>query len=630
MSNEVATEAPEVTDTTVDFNWEQEGFKSEQQSWTAFFQSLTTVWELSKPERPRLVRSFVFITVRTMFEPVAAYVLASIVAAAPLVRTAGSLRYVYALLVAFATLRVLDVILDQFFASKNFWSAIVRLWYRWPLECQMKLLELPAEFHERHGMSKQVSKITKGCNQLGNATIDLYYSFLPAVAFWFANMIILLAMSWTTTLVLMLPIFLGTMLYGHMRRKLTPLWEKIEQRSEESTKHLIQGVVNAHMVQAYVQEQFLIDEQVADRNETIAMEDHSNDSERPYFVVMMSLLALGFVLSVAVSFWQMQRAQLTAGQLAYVAVTGWTTVMKFWEVTYMYRRMLRNGVTIERVRMLLNLTNTMPNNPEAPTLDASTYELSADHVTYQYPGKTNHVIKGVDLVIPAGKMVAFVGSSGAGKSTIMKLLMQVYNPTSGAIRLNGHDVRTLSRDWFRGLFASVSQDPAVLDRSIKDNVRFGTPTATDKEVEDALRAAHLDVVIADRERFPEGVETIVGERGAMISGGERQRIGIARAYLKLLHGAKFLVLDEATSSLDSEAEAAIQKVVDTLRASHSITIIVTAHRLSTIKNADLICVFERGELIERGTHKELVKHGGRYASLVSRQNLYTVHDAFVG
>lgn len=625
MAGETATETSDV----VDFNWEEEGLSAKDQSWRAFFSVIGTVWTLSVLERPRLLRGFLWMALRTGVEPISAYLLALVISSARTHAT-GGFQSVIVPLSAFALLRILDVVVDQYCSAKNFWNALMSLWYRWPQLCQEKLLELPAEFHEQHGMSKQVSKITKGCNQLGNVTIDLFYSFLPAIMFWVVNFLILLIASWVTALALMVPIAIAIALYGYMQRKRTVVWDDFEKRGEDATKDLIQGVVAAPMVQAYVQEQRLNQEQEDTRSKIIDDEHESLSVERIYYVLLMALLAVGFICSVAVAYWELRLGRISHSVLAYVCVASWTTVVKFWEVLHVYRRMLRSAVTIERVRMLLDTPNTLAKHPDGQVLTADTYELACTDLGYRYSGKQNGAIKSVNLVLPAGKLVAFVGASGAGKSTIAKLLMLVYKATSGGIFLNGHDINTLSRDWYRGLFASVSQDSLVLDRSIEANVRFGAPEATDDEVAAALRAAHLDVVLSDTERFPMGVKTVVGERGAMISGGERQRIGIARAYLKLLYGAKFLVLDEATSSLDSEAEAAIHEVVERLRRKQSITIIAIAHRLSTIKNADLICVFDRGELVERGTHASLVKRGGRYANLVSHQHLHTVNDAFVG
>ena len=611
-----------------DFNWENDDMHAGEQSWRAFFSVIGTVWRLSVLERKRLIRGFLWMALRTGVEPISAYLLALVISGARSVSSEGA-RMVAFPLVAFALLRILDVVVDQYFSARNFWEALMSLWYRWPQHCQEKLLELPAEFHEQHGMSKQVSKITKGCNQLGNMTIDLFYSFLPAIMFWAVNLLILLIASWITAFALMVPITIAISLFGRMQRKRTKIWDDFEKRGEEATKDLIQGVVAAPMVQAFVQEQRLNQEQETTRSEIINDEHVSLSVERIYYVLLMTLLAVGFICSVSVAYWQLQRGEISHSVLAYVCVASWTTVAKFWEVLHVYRRMLRSAVTIERVRMLLETPNTLGKNADGHVLDDAEYALTCTKLSFQYQGKQNGAVKDVSLTIPSGKMIACVGASGAGKSTFAKLLMLVYRATSGGVYLNGHDITTLSRDWYRGLFASVSQDSMVLDRSIEENVRFGAPIATDDEVVAAIRAAHLEVVLSDAERFPLGVKTVVGERGAMISGGERQRIGIARAYLKLLHGAKFLVLDEATSSLDSEAEAAIHEVVERLRQRQSITIIAIAHRLSTIKNADLICVFDRGELVERGTHADLIKQGGRYANLVSHQNLHTIQEAFV-
>ncbi len=304
-------------------------------------------------------------------------------------------------------------------------------------------------------------------------------------------------------------------------------------------------------------------------------------------------------------------------------MTGWETMNKFWEVLHIYRRIMRNTVTIKRVEKLLAVENTMPNNPEAQTLSGERFDFLCDTLSFQYEGREAPILHELSLALPAGKMYAFVGRSGAGKSTLVKMLQRVYDPTGGCVRLNGVDIRDVSRDWFRSLFAYVAQNVLVFDTTIKENVRYGVPKATDEEVKRALFAAHLAVVFEDPKRFPKGMEEEAGENGVALSGGECQRIGLARAYLKLMHGAKFLVLDEATSSLDSESEDAIRAMIEDIRREEGrvITIFAIAHRLSTIRSADCIFFLEEGRMIESGTHEELVHLGTRYADAVSRQSL---------
>ena len=198
----------------------------------------------------------------------------------------------------------------------------------------------------------------------------------------------------------------------------------------------------------------------------------------------------------------------------------------------------------------------------------------------------------------------------------------MYDPNRGTITLDGTPIRMITRDWYRRTFATVQQRVDIFDGTLRENIVYGCDReVSDEELALAIRAAHLGRITDDSRRFRLGLETLIGERGVNLSGGEQQRVGIARAYLALLHGAKVLILDEATSSLDSEAERAIQEMVNDLRTRRTISIIAIAHRLSTIQAADHIYVIEDGLIVENGNHEQLLRRNGLYARLVALQHL---------
>jgi subfamily B ATP-binding cassette protein MsbA len=238
--------------------------------------------------------------------------------------------------------------------------------------------------------------------------------------------------------------------------------------------------------------------------------------------------------------------------------------------------------------------------------------VAFENVGFEYRAGES-VLKGVSFTALPGTATALVGPSGAGKSTIMGLLAAFYRPQSGRITLDGHDIQTLPLSEYRANLGVVFQDTFLFDATLRENVLFARPEATEAEFRQACLSAHVEEFAS---RFNLGYETIVGERGVRLSGGQKQRVAIARAFLA---NPRILLLDEATSNLDSESEALIQKGLESLLPGR--TTFVIAHRLSTIRSCHQILVIEHGEVVERGAYAELVQRGGRYASMLEQQTM---------
>ena len=273
---------------------------------------------------------------------------------------------------------------------------------------------------------------------------------------------------------------------------------------------------------------------------------------------------------------------------------------------FVYREIKGAMANIERLFGVLEETPSLAPAPTDKTLAVTEGQIRFADVGFAYaPG--NPVLKQFNMTIAGGETVALVGASGAGKSTLSKLLFRFYDPTEGAVEIDGTDIRSVSLDSVRRAIAVVPQDCVLFNDTLRENIRYGRPSATDEEVAQAIEAAYLGDVI---ERLPEGLESIVGERGLKLSGGERQRVSIARAVLK---DAPVLVFDEATSSLDSHSEQAVMSAFRTLAGRH--TALVIAHRLSTVVDADRIVVIEHGAVVEEGTHQDLLDANGKYAEL---------------
>jgi ATP-binding cassette subfamily B protein len=281
-----------------------------------------------------------------------------------------------------------------------------------------------------------------------------------------------------------------------------------------------------------------------------------------------------------------------------------------WNLVNSFSELQRSLAATERVFEVMAMPDDKPDRPGATDAPRVVRELRFEGVEFEYR-EGSPVVRGFDVVVPGGSVVALVGRSGAGKTTVTDLVARFHDPTRGAILVNGTDIRDFRLRTYRGLLAIVPQDVFLFDGSVRDNIAYGRPGATDAEVEDAARRANAHEFIV---KLPGQYGTFVGERGVKLSGGQQQRLAIARA---ILASPQILILDEATSNLDTESEQLIQASMATLLAGR--TTFMIAHRLSTIRRADLILLMEDGRVIERGSHEELMSARGAYHGMVMRQ-----------
>lgn len=321
---------------------------------------------------------------------------------------------------------------------------------------------------------------------------------------------------------------------------------------------------------------------------------------------------LGQLAVIGFCGWKVLQGQMTVGDVT--AFAGYSTML-YGPLQFLVQSvaMVQTATaSAERVLAYLEEEPGIRNAPDAEPLRLTAGDVEYQNVTFAYPRETPVVaLREVTVVVPGGTRVALVGHSGAGKTSFVNLLPRFYDVEAGAIRIDGQDVRALRLSSLRDAIGIVPQNPFLFSGTLLDNIRFGDPEATDEAVLAAARAAHVDAFVEELET---GYETVVGERGVGLSGGQIQRIAIARMFLK---SPPILILDEATSALDSVSERYIQDALaELLTGRTSFTI---AHRLSTIREADLILVFEQGTLVEQGTHEALLARGGVYADLVAHQ-----------
>ena len=473
------------------------------------------------------------------------------------------------------------------------------------------LHRLELDFHlsrQTGGISRDIERGTNGISfmmrsMMFNIVPTLFEIAMVAVIFtvffsgWYA-LIILLAVA----------VYIGFTVFTTEWR--TRFVRQANQADSSTNTRAVDSLLNYETVKYFNNEDF----------EARTYDDFLANWETARLKNRMSLLALnsGQALIVAAAITAMMTmaagsvidGSMTLGDLAMVNAYMIQLFIPLNFLGFVYREMRRALTDLENMLGLLKREPAIKDKPGAKPLAVSQGEIVFAGVDFGYQ-RERPILRDLSFRVPAGERVAIVGASGAGKSTIARLLYRFYDIDNGAICIDDQDISQVSLESLRRAIAVVPQDTVLFNTSIRDNIAYGNPAASDEAIDRAIRMAHLQSFI---QALPRGDQTVVGERGLKVSGGEKQRIAIARVLLK---GARILIFDEATSALDSNAEAAILEAMREVSTGH--TSLVIAHRLATVVDADRILVLDDGSLVEQGSHDELLLHGGRYAQLWALQ-----------
>jgi subfamily B ATP-binding cassette protein MsbA len=472
------------------------------------------------------------------------------------------------------------------------------------------VMRLPVRYFDSTQTGVLISRVMNDAdgirNLVGTGLIQLVGSVVTAV---FA-LAFLLYLNWKLTLATMLVLaaFGGAMSYAF--KTLRPLFRERGKITAEVTGRLNQALGGVRVVKTYT----------AERREDLVFTKGAHKMFRNVAKSMTGVSATGAFSSVVVGAIgivmmlvgakSIVNGAMTVGELfSYIFFTG-LLAMPIIQIASIGTQISEAFAGLDRIHEILDTAREDADDPNRKPLEDLDGHIEFDGVWFEYnAGKP--VLKNVTFRAPAGTTTALVGSSGSGKSTLISLVMAFNRPTQGIVRVDGHDLMTLRLGEYRRHLGVVLQDNFLFDGTVAENIKYGTPHATFADIERVSHIAHADEFI---EKFEKGYDTVVGERGVRLSGGQRQRVAIARA---ILADPRVLLLDEATSSLDSESEMMIQDGLRSLRRGR--TTFVIAHRLSTIRSADQILVLEAGEIVERGTHEELLAAGGRYRQLYDKQ-----------
>jgi ATP-binding cassette subfamily B protein len=485
--------------------------------------------------------------------------------------------------------------------------------YNVRLALHTHLQRLSVRFFTATRTGEILSRITTDVNAMQQAVTGTFTEFLRNLVTLGVAAGLMFALDWRLALIVMivLPLWVyPTVRVGLHQRRLQLEWHEESSKLSANLEETL-SVSGSMLVKTFGREKYEA-ERFEESNARLRQLSIRRLIAGRWFNMASSLFGL---LSVAVIYWiggiSVTNGSVTVGDIIAFAALATQVFGPFQMIARINTTILSSLALFERIFEYLDLPVEVDEAPDAQRLESPVGRLEFRDVRFRYTDRGAPALDGVSFEVAPGQMVALVGPSGAGKTTMTYLMQRYYDPQEGSVRIDGHDLRELTLDSMSRAIGTVMQETYLFHTSLRDNIRYGRLDAEDAEVESAASAAGLGDLV---ERLPDGLDTVVGERGYRLSGGEKQRVAIARA---VLNDPPILILDEATSSLDTKLEREIREATEELARGR--TTIVIAHRLSTVIAADIILVLEHGHVVERGRHEELLALGGLYASLYREQ-----------
>lgn len=572
-----------------------------------FWQKL---WSILQPFRKKMVWLFTMISIFELLRLINPYFMKLLID----YLTSGT-NLEFARLLSFVCLMLatdIFVTLVHYFKDKKIFDFLILIEYQLPIDLQKKLVSLSLGYHEKENTGNKIIKVQRGVDRLSELMSNASWEFFPTITQILFTFFSMLYFSWQVSLVFIVFVPIFVVITLKMNKITNPLRTSRHEEYENAAGVLGQSIINIYTVQSFVQEKNETKKFRHIRDKIAAMEGIEWPIVLNYNLLRSIIVDLGRVSVILLSAYFTWQGTITLGSLVFFITLSETAYHALFRLSRTYDRLIENSTGVERITGLLAEKSALINKPKIATAEHIKGQIEFQDVSFAYHQDSRfQALNKIDFKIKPGETIALVGPSGGGKSTIVKLIYRHYDVTGGKILIDGHNIKDYDLYAYRSELAIVPQDVEIFNESIRENIAYGRPEATQEEIDQAAQIANIDFIPC----LENGYDTLVGERGIKLSGGQKQRVGIARA---VLSSPKILIFDEATSNLDTHSEKLIQKSIENIARKQ--TMIIIAHRLSTVVNADKIFVVKDGRIAESGSHEELLKNkDGIYTELLRLQ-----------